>query len=153
MQRTLTAAGALIVAAAYAVALPPAHALTMKGQVSVQRGVELIAQKGRDKDDAASTARKSKRIGDKEQPKAEGSRYGSRFPGTSVPLVTRGAYLYSPSFNGVYTPPAGYSFSGYPIRYADEVTPDGAECASLRRRAMSSGRRSAWDRYYACRGD
>jgi hypothetical protein len=156
MQRTLTAAGALAVVAAYAIALPPAQALPLaKAQVSLQRGVELIAQKNREDEGRASTTRKSKRVGGKEDPKgdpkARAPRYGSRAPGTSVPLIARGAYLYSPSFNGAYTPPAGYSFNGYPVRYADEVAAARAECASLRRRAMSSGQRSAWDRYDACK--
>ncbi len=154
MQRTLTAAGALAVVA-YAIALPSAHALPLaKAQVSLQRSVERIAQKSREDETPASTTRKSKRAGGKddpkEDPKARAPRYGSRSPGTSVPLTARGAYLYSPSFNGSYTPPAGYSFSGYPIRYADEVAAARAECAALRRRAVSSGQRSAWDRHYAC---
>jgi hypothetical protein len=154
MQRTLTAAGAIAVVAAYAIALPSAHALPLaKAQVSLQRGVEFVAMKRGEDDGPASTTRKLKRVGDKEDSKARAPRYGSRSPGTSVPLTTRGAYLYSPSFNGAYMPPSGYSFSGYPIRYADEVAADRAECASLRRRAMSSGQRSSWDRYHACMED
>jgi hypothetical protein len=154
MQRTRTATGALAVVAAYAIALPPAHALPLaKAQVSLQRSVELVAQKSREDDKPASTTRKSKRVGSKEEPKGRVSRFGSRAAGTSVPLTTRGAYLFSPGFNGAYTPPSGYSFSGYPIRYADEVAAEQAECASLRRRAISSGQRSSWDRYHACMED
>jgi hypothetical protein len=151
MQRTLTSAGALAVVAAYAIASPPAHALPLaKAQVSLQRSIERVAQKSREDESPATTARKSKRVARKEDPKARAPRYGSRFPGTGLPLTVRGAYLYSPSFNGAYTPPGGYSSSGYPIRYADEVAAARAECAALRRRAVSSGQRSAWDRYYAC---
>ena len=107
----------------------------------------------RDDDKPASTKSKSKRVGSKEDPKGPARRYGSRSPGTSVPLTTRGAYLFSPGFNGAYTPPSGYSSSGYPIYYADEVAATRAECASLRRRAMSNGQRSSWDRYHACMED
>lgn len=154
MQRTLSATSALAVVAACAIALPPAEALPLaKAQVSLQRGVELVAQKSREGDKPASTTSKSKRVSGKENPKGRMSRFGSRAAGTSVPLTTRGAYLYSPSFNGAYTPPSGYSSSGYPIYYADEVAATQAECASLRRRARSSGQRSSWDRYHACMED
>lgn len=151
MPRLLTAAGAIAVIATYAIAVPPAHALSLaKTQVALQQGVEFVAQKKREKDDPASTTRKSQRADGKEDPKGHPLRYGSRSPGTSVSLTARGAYLFSPGFNGAYRPPSGFSFSGYPIRYADEVAAAKAECASLRRRAVSSGQRSSRDREQAC---
>lgn len=152
MQRTLTAIGAFALVAAHAIAAPQAaHALPLaKAEVSLQRAVETIAQKKRDDD---GTSRKSRRVDSKEDPKVRALRYGSTSPGTSIPLNARGANLYSPSFNGAYTPPSGYSFSGYPIHYADEVEAPKAECDALRRRAMESGKRSSWDRYHACTRD
>ena len=136
---------------ACAIALPSAQALPLaKAQVALQQGGELIAQKSREDDSKRPSKSKSQRSSGEEESKGRPARYGSRAAGTSVPLTTRGAYLFSPSFNGVYTPPSGYSSNGYPIYYADEVAATQAECAPLRRRALSSGQRSSWDRYYAC---
>lgn len=154
MQRTLTAAGALAVVAACAIALPSAQALPLaKAQATSQRGVQLVAQKSREDDSKRPSKSKSQRAADEGESKGRPARFGSRAGGASIPLSPRGAYLYGPSFNGVYTPPSGYSSSGYPIYYADEVAATQAECAPLRRRAMSSGQRSAWDRYHACMED
>lgn len=153
MQRILYVPIALAAVAACATALPSAQALPVaKAQFSLQRDVGLVAQKSRGDVSPARTV-KSKRASGKEDPKDRAPRFGSRAAGTSIPLTARGAYLYGPSFNGAYTPPSGYSSSGYPIRYADEVAAERAECASLRRRAVSSGQRSSWDRYYACTDD
>lgn len=155
MQRTLTAIGALALFSVGAIASPPAHALPLaKAQASPQRGIELIVKKSREDDDSAKS--KSRRAGDEKEAKdakeakSGALRYGSRMPGTGIPLTPRGAYLYGPTFQGAYMPPGGYSAGGYPIRYADEVTADQAECSALRRQALSSGKRASWDRYYAC---
>jgi hypothetical protein len=127
----------------------PAQALPLaQVQVSLQRDSEFVAQKSRKYDSSATPSRKSRRVADKE--KKGRVRYGASAPGTSIPLTTRGAYLYGPSFNGAYTPPSGYSLSGYPIYYADEIAAKRAECAALRRQAISSGRHSSWDRYQEC---
>lgn len=149
MQRTLTAIGALAIFAVGAIALPPAYALPLaNAQASPQQGFELIVKKGREDDDSAKS--KSRRASDEKEAKASALRYGSRMPGTGIPLTPRGAYLYGPTFQGAYMPPGGYSSGGYPIRYADEVAAEQAECSALRRQAMSSGKRASWDRYYAC---
>ncbi len=118
--------------------------------------VQTVAQKKIAEDEGQRTSKsKSKRTSSQDKSaddksKQSATRFGSVAPGVSVPLIVRGGHLYSPSFSGVYTPPAGYSSRGYPIRYADEVDSSQSECAALRRNALSSGKRSAWDRYHAC---
>lgn len=156
MLRTLIAVAAAGFVAAYA--LPPLTASAAppaRPQAAPHGLVILVAQKNRDDDDAQrSTKTKSKRVAKgNEAKKTAAPRYGSQAAGSSVSITPRGAYLYGPSFDGVHTPPAGYSLNGYPIRRADEVAAANAECADLRRRAMSTGQRSAWDRYYACAKD
>jgi hypothetical protein len=149
--RTLTMTGTLALVGACSIALTSAHALPLaQTQVEHQGSIKLVTQERRENEARRGGKSKSQRPGNEEKAEDRGLRYGSRSSSASIPLTTRGTYLYGPSFNGAYMPPSGYSFSGYPIRYADEPAAGDAECASLRRRAMSSGQRSSWDRYYTC---
>ncbi len=156
--RSLTVTAATL--AMCALGLPSAQALPLSQNHAASRsGVVLVAQKTPEDDSGAKS--KSKRAAkqrgssktaaqDTKEDTRDAALQGSRAPGTSIQMSPRGGYLYGPSFNGAYTPPGGYSMNGYPVRYADEPSAAQAECAPLRRRAMSSGQRSAWDRYYAC---
>jgi hypothetical protein len=121
--RALTAVGILALVAIQPIASPSAIALPLANkQVAPLSGIEFVAQKNRDSHASRRSKSKAYRVSrkePKEQPKGEEVRYGSRLTGADIQINPRGAYLFSPSFNGVYVPPGGYSSSGYTIRYAD----------------------------------
>ncbi|WP_424956748.1 hypothetical protein [Hyphomicrobium sp. 1Nfss2.1] len=155
MHRAVFAACALALGSAATISTATALPVAKRAPGS-EPVVQTVAQKKIAEDEGQRTSKsKSKRTSGQDKSaddksKQSATRFGSIAPGVSVPLTVRGSHLYSPSFNGVYTPPAGYSSRGYPIRYADEVASSQSECAALRRNALSSGKRAAWDRYHAC---
>lgn len=153
--RALDLSCALALIAVCAASTSSAHAVPRSNlQVTSQPGIELVADKSTDEEGQRSRKSKKHRVSEgKKESDGPTVSHGSRTPGSSIPMTARGAYLYGPSFNGAYTPPSGYSTSGYPIYRADEVAEARSQCASLRSRAMASGKRSAWDRYYACKED
>jgi hypothetical protein len=135
----VTATAVLALIAAAAIASPSANALPLaKGETAARSSIELVAQKNRDDDAPRATKKKSQDAASKTKSKDRDLRYGSRAPGVGVPVNVRGSYLYSPSFNGTYTPPAGYSFNGYPVRRAEDIAAARSECSAARRRGQQS---------------
>ncbi len=57
-------------------------------------------------------------------------------------------HFHGPRFRGGYFPYA-YGYGAYSSYYFDDYG-GYADCAPLRRRAMQSGKRYWWNRYYAC---
>lgn len=83
---------------------------------------------------------------------------GPRFHGGGGPRFHGGGprfhgprHFHGPRFRGGFYPYA-YGFGAYPYYYYDGFYDDDsyADCAPLRRRAIATGKRYWWNRYYAC---